>query len=48
MFSKGISRRFAYIGYKAEQEAQKAISHFNGTFIDTSRIVVELAKAVSN
>src|SRR5262245_24209430 len=45
--SKGQSRRFAYIGYKSETDAQRAISYFNGTFIDTSRIAVEQAKAVS-
>ncbi|RKP24254.1 hypothetical protein SYNPS1DRAFT_23656 [Syncephalis pseudoplumigaleata] len=46
--AKGVSRRFAFIGYKTEQEAHKAIAHFHGTFIDTSRIVVEQAKSAGN
>lgn len=42
MFKDGKSRLFGYIGFK-ENIAQKAVDYFNGTFIDTSKIVVELA-----
>ncbi|RKP05986.1 hypothetical protein THASP1DRAFT_19051, partial [Thamnocephalis sphaerospora] len=44
--AKGVSRRFAYIGYKTDVAAQKAIGYFNNSFIDTTRIAVELAKSV--
>jgi len=42
----GTFRRFGYIGYKTEKMAKAALKHFNKTFIDTSRIEVEIAKAV--
>ncbi|KYM94101.1 putative RNA-binding protein 19, partial [Cyphomyrmex costatus] len=37
----GKFRRFAFIGYKSEEQAQLAQSYFNQTFIDTSKIYVE-------
>ncbi|KAI9317518.1 hypothetical protein BX666DRAFT_1938025 [Dichotomocladium elegans] len=40
---EGISRRFAFIGYRTEAEAQEACNYFNNTFITTSRITVEKA-----
>ncbi|KAL5016171.1 hypothetical protein ScPMuIL_005760 [Solemya velum] len=40
----GVFRRFAFIGYRTEEDAEAVIQHFNKTFIDTSRIQVELAK----
>ncbi|KAJ1718465.1 Multiple RNA-binding domain-containing protein 1, partial [Coemansia erecta] len=42
--SAGRFRRFGYIGFRSEEEAQQAQQYFDGSFIDTSRIVVELAK----
>ncbi|KAJ2797412.1 Multiple RNA-binding domain-containing protein 1, partial [Coemansia guatemalensis] len=42
--STGKFRRFGYIGYRSEQEAQDALAFFNNTFIDTSKINVEIAK----
>lgn len=42
--AQGESRRFAFVGFRTEEEAEKAVSHFNGTFFDTSKIQVELAK----
>ncbi|NXX93788.1 RBM19 protein, partial [Centropus bengalensis] len=42
---EGKFRKFGFIGYKSEDEAQKALTHFNKTFIDTSRITVELCKS---
>ncbi|XP_057230179.1 probable RNA-binding protein 19 [Malurus melanocephalus] len=41
----GRFRKFGFIGYKSEEEAQTALNHFNKSFIDTSRITVELCKS---
>ncbi|NWI17835.1 RBM19 protein, partial [Crypturellus soui] len=40
----GKFRKFGFIGYKSEDEAKAAMNHFNKSFIDTSRITVELCK----
>ncbi|KAJ2841131.1 Multiple RNA-binding domain-containing protein 1, partial [Coemansia erecta] len=40
----GRFRRFGYIGFRSEEDAKEAQRYFDGTFIDTSRIVVEIAK----
>ncbi|XP_011054786.1 PREDICTED: probable RNA-binding protein 19 [Acromyrmex echinatior] len=37
----GKFRRFAFIGYKSEEQAKLAQSYFDQTFIDTSKIYVE-------
>lgn len=40
-FTKGGKfRRFGFIGFKSEEEAQTALNHFNKSFIDMSRITV--------
>uniref|UniRef100_A0A8B9EFV1 RNA binding motif protein 19 n=1 Tax=Anser cygnoides TaxID=8845 RepID=A0A8B9EFV1_ANSCY len=41
----GKFRKFGFIGYKSEEEAQVALNHFNRSFIDTSRVTVELCKS---
>ncbi|NXG06877.1 RBM19 protein, partial [Sakesphorus luctuosus] len=41
----GKFRKFGFIGYKSEDEAQTALNHFNKSFIDTSRITVELCRS---
>ncbi|XP_064248305.1 probable RNA-binding protein 19 isoform X1 [Passer domesticus] len=41
----GRFRKFGFIGYKSEDEAQAALNHFNKSFIDTSRVTVELCKS---
>ncbi|XP_048198851.1 probable RNA-binding protein 19 isoform X2 [Perognathus longimembris pacificus] len=41
----GKFRKFGFIGFKSEEEAQVALSHFNKSFIDTSRITVEFCKS---
>ena len=41
----GRSRLFGFIGYRTPDEAKKALKYFNNTFIDTSRVSVELAKS---
>lgn len=38
----GTSRRFGFIGYRTPAEAQRAQKWFNRTFIDSSRIAVEV------
>ncbi|KAJ7426320.1 RNA binding motif protein 19 [Pitangus sulphuratus] len=42
---EGKFRKFGFIGYRSEEEAQTALKHFNKSFIDTSRITVELCKS---
>ncbi|XP_010434383.1 PREDICTED: multiple RNA-binding domain-containing protein 1 isoform X3 [Camelina sativa] len=44
----GKSRQFAFIGYRSAQEAQEAIKYFNKSFLDTSRIFVEIAHKVGD
>lgn len=41
----GKFRKFGFIGYGSEEEAKAALSHFNKSFIDTSRVSVELCKS---
>ncbi|KAI8097768.1 uncharacterized protein BX664DRAFT_293484 [Halteromyces radiatus] len=41
--SSGQSRRFGFIGYRSNKVAEDALNHFNGTFINTSKIIVEKA-----
>ncbi|NWR64414.1 RBM19 protein, partial [Bucorvus abyssinicus] len=41
----GKFRKFGFIGYRSEDEAQAALNHFNRSFIDTSRVTVELCKS---
>ena len=40
----GTSRRFGFIGYKTEQEAQKAQKWFDRSYIDTTRINVQIVE----
>lgn len=44
----GISRRFGYIGFKTNQQAQNAIKYFNRTYMDTCRIEVEEAFSIGS
>lgn len=44
----GRSRRFGFVGFKTEEEAQAAVDFFNDSFLDTSRLVVELAKTLDD
>lgn len=43
-YSDGRSRGFAFVGFSSNKEAKQSVKYFNSTFIDTSRIQVELAK----
>ncbi|TBU46842.1 RNA-binding domain-containing protein [Dichomitus squalens] len=38
----GTSRRFGFIGYKSPQEAERAKKWFNRSFVDSSRITVDV------
>eukprot|EP00963_Diacronema_lutheri_P014249 scaffold2858_cov659-Pavlova_lutheri.AAC.220 len=38
------SRQFGFVGYRTDEEAAKAVKYFHRTFIDTSRINVDLAR----
>ncbi|ORX45758.1 RNA-binding domain-containing protein [Piromyces finnis] len=44
----GVFRRFGFIGYKSEKEAKKAVKYFDNTYIDTSKIKVEIAKTIGD
>lgn len=44
----GKSRLMGFIGFKTPQEAKDAVQFFNNTFLDTSKITVELAKPVGD
>ena len=44
MFKNGLSRKFGFVGYKSDEEAKAALKFFNGTYLNTSKLVVELAK----
>uniref|UniRef100_UPI00398EA1C6 probable RNA-binding protein 19 isoform X2 n=1 Tax=Pristiophorus japonicus TaxID=55135 RepID=UPI00398EA1C6 len=41
----GKFRKFGFVGFKTEEEAQTALKHFNKSYIDTSRITVEFCKS---
>lgn len=44
----GTSRRFGFVGYRSEEEAQAAQAYFDRTYIDTARISVTFAKQVDD
>ena len=44
--SSGKSRLFGFIGFKTADQASEAAKFFDRTFLDTSRILVEVAKPV--
>jgi multiple RNA-binding domain-containing protein 1 len=46
--SDGRARRFGFVGFKNAADAKAALAHFDGSFIDTSRIAVEVAKPVGD
>ncbi|GAB0098835.1 probable RNA-binding protein 19 [Sergentomyia squamirostris] len=39
---QGVFRRFCFIGYETEDQAQVALEYFNKSFVDTTKIDVEL------
>jgi len=44
----GKSRKFAFVGYKTEDDASKAREFFNNTYLTTLRIQVEFAKPIGD
>lgn len=44
----GTSRRFGFVGYRSEADAEEARKYFDRTYIDTSRINVSVAKQVGD
>ena len=40
----GIFRRFGFVGYATEKQAEEAVSYFHNTFIGSSRVEVQIAK----
>jgi len=44
----GKSRQMAFVGFKTTAEATSALEYFNNTFVDTSKISVEYARAVKS
>jgi len=45
MLKNNRSRLFGFVGFKTEDQALKALKFFNNTYLHTSKISVELAKA---
>ncbi|KAK2837318.1 hypothetical protein Q5P01_014530 [Channa striata] len=41
----GKFRKFGFVGFKTEEDADRALKHFNRSFVDTSRVTVEMCKA---
>ncbi|XP_070690343.1 probable RNA-binding protein 19 isoform X2 [Pempheris klunzingeri] len=41
----GKFRKFGFVGFKSEEDANRALKHFNKSFVDTSRVSVEMCKA---
>lgn len=41
----GKFRKFGFVGFKCEEDASKALKHFNKSFVDTSRVTVSDRKA---
>lgn len=41
----GKFRKFGFVGFKTEEDANKALKHFDKSFVDTSRVTVEMCKA---
>ena len=40
----GKSRQFGFVGFRTEKDAQKCLKYFHDTFIDTSKIICEIAR----
>lgn len=48
MIRDGRLRGFAFIGFTSNRDAKEAVKYFDRTFLDTSRLQVELAKPVGD
>ncbi|VDP09764.1 unnamed protein product [Soboliphyme baturini] len=45
--ANGVSRRFAFVGFRGDDEATAAKQHFHNSFVGASRIQVEYCRAYS-
>jgi multiple RNA-binding domain-containing protein 1 len=45
MFAGTKTRQFGFVGFKTEEDTQNALKWFNGTFLHTSKLQVEVAKS---
>ncbi|XP_064153727.1 probable RNA-binding protein 19 isoform X1 [Anguilla rostrata] len=41
----GKFRKFGFVGFRTEEEAERAMKHFNKSFVDTSKVTVEWCKS---
>lgn len=46
--NQGESRRFAFVGFRNEEDAFDAVDYFNDSFVDTSKIEVSMAKSFAD
>uniref|UniRef100_A0A8C1KVN8 Probable RNA-binding protein 19 n=1 Tax=Cyprinus carpio TaxID=7962 RepID=A0A8C1KVN8_CYPCA len=44
----GRFRKFGFVGFKTEEDAKKAMKHFNKSFVDTSRVTVEFCTDIGD
>ncbi|CCK68414.1 RNA-binding ribosome biosynthesis protein MRD1 KNAG_0A07610 [Huiozyma naganishii CBS 8797] len=44
----GQSRRFAFIGFRNEADAHDAVNYFNGSYINTAKLEVSMAKSFAD
>eukprot|EP00917_Polyrhabdina_sp_WS-2016_P023445 GHVP01050825.1.p3 GENE.GHVP01050825.1~~GHVP01050825.1.p3 ORF type:complete len:506 (-),score=126.56 GHVP01050825.1:3381-4898(-) len=47
-FNRKRSREFGFLGFSTEKECKEALEQFKGTYADTKKIDVEIAKAVGD
>ena len=45
---EGKSRQFAFVGFRSDKQCQEAIVYFNNTYLDTSKISIEVAKKATD
>ena len=45
---EGESRKFAFIGYHNEEDAFDAVNYFNGSYINTAKLEVSMAKSFAD
>ncbi|KAL8236003.1 hypothetical protein R6Q59_017084 [Mikania micrantha] len=44
----GKSRQFGFVGFRSDKEAAEALKFFHGSFMDTSKIICEIARKVGD
>jgi multiple RNA-binding domain-containing protein 1 len=47
-YKDGKFRQFCFVGYENEQSAEEAVKFFNGTFVGTSKVNVEVCAALGD